>query len=902
MASIRDVDRKRLWGHSGNRCAFPGCARTLTLVPSDEGAESGSTLPVIVGEEAHIVAEEDDGPRGDPTMPVPERNAYPNLILLCGDHHTLIDKDHGIHFSVTQLHQMKADHEAFVERRLSEVETEIQARSRKRQDALLAAASASRGRLVARWIAAGVSGELAQALADDDAVGAMTRLGSDLPSTGLVVLEGDFGSGKSVTAERIYVADNAAALDDPSAPLPVYLAANFLTGSLTDAVRAAAERLGDLDRNGLRLVLDGLDEPGQGRASELLNEARALTSTWPSTRIVLTARPGLPLNRDELKLTYPPLSDDEVAALAGRLGSDHRWLWGQPESIQEMLHLPLFLIVATLRQQAGADIPRSRGTFLDALATAALERSRRPTDQARQALQSLARLTIGFGGTVPAAELGSDDAVWAVLESRLVIREGRSLRFALPVVEQYFAAKLLLEAGLDGIGLDDLTVLDRWRDTLTLAVTIGSWQQVSALLDAVSVRYPGLAASAVADAVAGPTIEPSAGLPNHLECARRIHHGLAAWIDALAPISKYLSLTDSKGRLRTVGAAANGGVSAGLRLGDDPGDEVMQLPRVDPLTGIAPDGAQWGFFRSAHVPAEYPAWPWRWGLDWIVGGLEDLLKTKLLPLPGCKPYADERRWQLAKCLTGKHRNLLHNPTDGVNLQRVAAEVLAQLDEHSIPQYHAGIGHQAVVFGRNEIVTLIHELDAGEILADDGMLHRPYPVPDRQPTVLVQELYSDESLRTLIEQVHINALLIYRDLTKSWFPALMPTLGLASFMPILISGQLMRGVDPSSQGVPQFTFNMTSLPLREEPRAEVILVESDDFPEFDLQRVRERFLLLRRQIASLHPGAEGWAFPQAASSATSLWHDRPATSLAYRWLWEDLRRLHLVTHLPPSGDD
>jgi len=264
------------------------------------------------------VAEEDNGPRGNPTMPVAERNAYPNLILLCGDHHTLIDKDHGTHFSVAQLRQMKASHEAFVARRLSEVETEIQAHSRKRQDALLEAASASRGRLVARWVAAGVSGELAQALADDDAVGAMTRLGSDLPSTGLVVLEGDFGSGKSVTAERIYVADNGAALDDPKAPLPVYLSANFVTGSLADAVHAAAERLGDLNCNGLRLVLDGLDEPGQGRASELLNEARALIYTWPRTRAVLTARPGLPLNRDELKLTYPPLSLDRSAFL--RLG------------------------------------------------------------------------------------------------------------------------------------------------------------------------------------------------------------------------------------------------------------------------------------------------------------------------------------------------------------------------------------------------------------------------------------------------------------------------------------------------------------------------------------------------------------------------------------------------------
>ena len=84
---------------------------------AQKGVCFGSTDPVVVGQEAHIVAEEDDGPRGDLSMSMPpaERNAYPNLILLCGDDHTLVDKDHGIHYSVEQfLHKMKADHEAMV--------------------------------------------------------------------------------------------------------------------------------------------------------------------------------------------------------------------------------------------------------------------------------------------------------------------------------------------------------------------------------------------------------------------------------------------------------------------------------------------------------------------------------------------------------------------------------------------------------------------------------------------------------------------------------------------------------------------------------------------------------------------------------------------------------------------
>jgi hypothetical protein len=858
----------------------------------------------VVGEEAHIVAEEDKGPRGNPAMPIPERNAYPNRILLCGDHHTLIDKDHGVHFSVAQLHQMKTDHEAWVDHMLSGIQTEAETQARKRQELLLEGASASRGRLVARWVAVGVSPALALSLADDDTVGAPERLGRALPATGLAVLAGDFGSGKSVTGERIYLGDNGAAAADETAPLPVYLIAKSVTGPLLDTVRAAVDRLGNPAQRGLRLVLDGLDEPGQARAAELLDEARALVFTWPQTRVVITTRPGLPLHREEFTLAYPPLSDEEAVELAEGLGGHRNLLWGQSEPIRQMLHLPLFLIVAALRQQAGAEVPKSRGTFLRALVDAALDRNRRPTEGSQAALESLARLTVDSGSPVAAAELG-DNATWKVLETRLVVRENGLLRFALPVVEQYFAAQPLLEHGLTEFDLEDLTILDRWRDTLTLAVTIGSWQQVRRLLDSLAASQPGAAAWVVANAVPQPTIEPSTGLPNDIECARRIHHALRAWADALAPAGRHLGLTDRQGQVRTVGAGTNGDVAAALRVGDNDRADAVRLPRLDPRTGTAADGSRWDLPRAAPMPGEYLAWPWQWGLDWVTTRLEAALRAKAFPLPDSAPYLDERRWQLAKSLTGKSGNLLHAPIDGGNLRRTAAEVLAHLDERDIPLYQVlHSGRKITVFGRDELARLIAELEGdGTILAGDRKLHRPYPVPDRQSAGLVRELYSDEALRLLIEQVYVNALAIYRGLVDVWFPKLAPTLGLAAFMPILVRGQLLASAHSQDYSQPHLTYHMTPLPLTEAPRAEVELVtEPAAFLEFDPQRARAQFLQLRQQIANLHPGAEGWAAPQGASTTGSFWKDTPATSLAYRWLWEDLRRLHLVRQNPPMGDD
>ena len=53
---IRDKDRKILWGRAGSHCAI--CQKPLV-------ADATSTDPeAVVGDEAHIVAQSADGPRG----------------------------------------------------------------------------------------------------------------------------------------------------------------------------------------------------------------------------------------------------------------------------------------------------------------------------------------------------------------------------------------------------------------------------------------------------------------------------------------------------------------------------------------------------------------------------------------------------------------------------------------------------------------------------------------------------------------------------------------------------------------------------------------------------------------------------------------------------------------------
>lgn len=100
-------DLKILFQRSGNRCAFRGCNKVLVHPESDLDD------PVILSEVAHIVARSPDGPRGEYPLPLEERDKYDNLILLCEEHHHIVDGQSHT-YTVERLHQMKSDHEKLI--------------------------------------------------------------------------------------------------------------------------------------------------------------------------------------------------------------------------------------------------------------------------------------------------------------------------------------------------------------------------------------------------------------------------------------------------------------------------------------------------------------------------------------------------------------------------------------------------------------------------------------------------------------------------------------------------------------------------------------------------------------------------------------------------------------------
>lgn len=103
--------RAIIWGKAGATCAYAECRAQLVT-------ERAADSDVLLGEIAHIVAQQSEGPRGGKHPPGGDVDGEQNLLLLCPTHHKLIDKDTA-KFTVERLVQIKLDHEQWVRETLS---------------------------------------------------------------------------------------------------------------------------------------------------------------------------------------------------------------------------------------------------------------------------------------------------------------------------------------------------------------------------------------------------------------------------------------------------------------------------------------------------------------------------------------------------------------------------------------------------------------------------------------------------------------------------------------------------------------------------------------------------------------------------------------------------------------
>jgi len=106
--SVPDKVKLRLWIAAGGRCQYPGCNKLLYRDDLTLAEMNCSNV-------AHIIADKPGGPRGNEILSEQLDAEFSNLMLMCYDHHHLIDYEGLADHPVEVLRAIKAEHEGRIE-------------------------------------------------------------------------------------------------------------------------------------------------------------------------------------------------------------------------------------------------------------------------------------------------------------------------------------------------------------------------------------------------------------------------------------------------------------------------------------------------------------------------------------------------------------------------------------------------------------------------------------------------------------------------------------------------------------------------------------------------------------------------------------------------------------------
>jgi hypothetical protein len=684
--------------------------------------------------------------------------------------------------------------------------------------------------------------------------------------------------------------------EDPGAPLPAYLEAWEVEGRLRDAVvektRSLGGSAGQAARRGAYVLVDGAEEEGGSLAKRLVREARVLAGTWQNTAVVVAGRPLPELADDRERVQMPGLSEaGSLALIEGVLGeklaaaTTHRW----PESVREAIRRPLFavLVANDLRARASYN-PRSTGEMLSGLAERALGSSA-DAGRDRWLLRLFAAVTIDGGGApVPREEAGTREEVARMLDTGLISRRGDAVSFSLRILAEWFATQAL-EHGMVDIGeiASDPARLERWRYPLAMAVGSFGHERVGALLRPIVTAAPAFASQLLEASIEkgvvsfrlgreGPPMAPK-------EFGERLRGAMGAWVEGIGPLAPLVAPVREDGSLRTLGVSGSAErVSRRSWYGreEDLG-EVVPLREHNPR--MLPD-RDWPNIRGVS-PRRQAAWVWRYALEDLRKETEKVIKKGKLPAEGGL-LAKEDAWNTACGLAGGRTRIEPLPLERVEqlldlfgsdgVERVAI----QRGPYGKPT-HYRLGNLRAEFARLR--------DAGR-----GELSPPWPVEDRigdpdipdngRGGIYAWHLFRPETLLARARIIMDGAFAGYRQLVEDHFPRLAPQMRVAATLPARLTGTFImshldeRGDERPSLG-PKVVWYLEPLPPGSESGVAI---------EFGTERLDEEgFLALGARTRLARPEAAAWISPWE-HAFSSFYGKMPATNLAYKILWDDLK--------------
>lgn len=744
-------------------------------------------------------------------------------------------------------------------------------------------------RTALRLEALGLDGDESDLLA----TGALAAEPSIAVSGPLTIVVGQMGVGKTTELERLHRLAIDRALVDPGAPIPVFLEAREIAAnSLLAAAGEQAQALGDPSRNGVHLIIDGLDEAGI-QVTDLNNRIASLQAEWPRSAVIVGTRPQSSQSapRSPKPVIVEPLTSEAAQDLMTAVNPNVAELRWFREELSEILRRPLFAIRHALDHRQGRLVGIDQGQIVASVAEQALEDLGDTTDEMFDLLVSFACQIVSSGGQpVDVASIGSSPLqATRLLRSRIVQAPNGQVSFQLAALTEWFAAHGLLRdpAVLDG-AVSSALAAHRWRYALVQALRQGSSEQVDVLMSKLLARAPATA-SWVQHEIHKPRFLRDSAPPvtSADEAGTRVRHAAESWLD---PWPGLLALCRPDGALPPLGIHLMGQYlkTAWLLDADATSEAVVQIPPDDfefgkaiaytqvhsPLSGITTTGLSSG-----------TDWPWVWVRGEFQDVIEDYLGNRRIfaDIELCWP---ELAWDFANQILGKKSTLDSGPIRRADLESVIASYRSQF-----PTDEVIFGH-----GSGLALTECERFVADLVRLGTDVVEPPWPS-------LYAYLSADRIGKTTdlllarLESATKAALDVYEAAVRRHLPSMAPELNTYQLLPARVVGTFTppdpeRGWD----GEPRYCWHLKPLPAGSQNDARWnVVCDRDEIADPDFEPRLAEVRALRGDLADGITLYTHFSEPAVSSSA-------PASSLALDLLWGDLSKFEWVSASRPRHQD
>ena len=743
------------------------------------------------------------------------------------------------------------------------------------------------------WSTLGVPDDIAAELAADRDLGNVLKL----PDSGVRVVVGDVGAGKTLAVSRLFQQAIGRAHADSSRPFPLFVNARDLQGSLSDYIDEKSASLFDPSVQKSLFIVDGLDEIGVTRANRVLDEARVYGDANSKFAAVLTSRtlPGLRcVGEEDWRLEMPTLDDEQSFRLMSRIAGrrvDSRASYGWSESIRHAAKRPLFAIMLGLELKRGPGFGFQRPIQLvKFLAQAALQDMEGDAGKNDELLQKLAVETITTGRRTRKCDVSFKQSDQMLLtNSRLVDEDEERIDFTLHIFREWYAARALIEGT---VSVDDvLPAADRWIVPFVLTVDSENQEVGNALMRKLASSDPGLASLVMTEVWNERYHDDTDNVPlgSSIEIGRQLWDAMDAWRRGLGGLFQEIGPVDADGGTAPVGIRIDdsmGAVTTSWYRGPEKLDPVVELPKGDWRKLCDLLGPAWQLLSSEMTPGAEGrpnGWPWLEAKSTLTKSLSDAFKSRRLALIS-EDAVRELTWTFALAVMNqgcvsprliRSRWVLRHIDD---IERVADRDRSNSETKYV--YKNGIKEFL-----GEEIDLVQGCLRKTMDHDDDIVSDPWPARHVTDPEGNWNFYSDDRLLERTNAIYSAALRIYQSMVDKWFYGFRDRLRLYRLLPVRLEGQLAcsQQQDPASVG-PNLTWWTRSLPAGELSTVVIEMGRRDDFDHFAYWREEEN------NLRQLHPEHETLPSLWVSSGGGAIFNDRPATDLAQQWLIDELRRM------------